>query len=352
VQVTKKRWTSWLLVVSAAMFLVLGATACGGDDDGGGGSSDQIKVGLVTDTGGVDDRGFNEFSINGLEKAEKELDVEQRVYVSQTADDYKPNLEAAVDDGNDLIIAVGFLLAPSTIAVAKENPDVSFAGVDHFYGGTGCQKGGTCTVPNALGMQYPSEESGYLAGVVAALMTKTGVVSTVGGKKIPPVDNWIAGYQQAIKDTKPSVKYLNAYSDNFDDLAKCKEIALDQINQKSDIVFQVAGKCGLGAIDAACEKNVTAIGVDVDQSSQGKCVLVSALKPLESSVFDIIRTFKDGKFKGGTNQFYGVENLQDAALLTDFTKPVPANVQAAVDKAEKDLKAGAIDPPSKPEDVK
>jgi basic membrane protein A len=349
--VRKTRWTSWLLVVSAAMFLAVGATACGGDDDGGGGSSDQIKVGLVTDTGGVDDRGFNEFSINGLEKAEKELDVEQRVYVSQTADDYKPNLEAAVDDGNDLIIAVGFLLAPSTIAVAKENPDVSFAGVDHFYGGTGCQKGGTCTVPNALGMQYPSEESGYLAGVVAALMTKTGVVSTVGGKKIPPVDNWIAGYQQAIKDTKPSVKYLNAYSDNFDDLAKCKEIALDQINQKADVVFQVAGKCGLGALDAACEKNVTAIGVDVDQSSQGKCVLVSALKPLESSVFNIIQTFKDGKFKGGTNQFYGVENLQDAALLTDFTKPVPANVQQAVDKAEKDLKAGAIDPPSDPAKV-
>jgi basic membrane protein A and related proteins len=350
--VRKTRWTSWLLVVSAAMFLAVGATACGGDDNGGGSKSDQIKVGLVTDTGGVDDRGFNEFSINGLEKAEKELDIEKRVYVSQTADDYKPNLDAAVDDGNDLIVAVGFLLAPSTITVAKENPDVSFAGVDHFYGGTGCQKGGTCTVPNALGMQYPSEESGYLAGVVAALMTKTGVVSTVGGKKIPPVDNWIAGYQQAIKDTKPSVKYLNAYSDNFDDLAKCKEIALDQINQKSDVVFQVAGKCGLGALDAACEKNVTAIGVDVDQSSQGKCVLVSALKPLESSVFDIIRTFKDGKFKGGTNQFYGVENLQDAALLTDFTKPVPANVQQAVDKAEKDLKAGAIDPPSKPEDVK
>ncbi len=347
----KKQWTSWLLVVSAAMFLVLGATACGGDDDGGGGSSDQIKVGLVTDTGGVDDRGFNEFTINGLEKAETELDIEKRVYVSQTADDYKPNLEAAVDDGNDLVIAVGFLLAPTTIAVASENPDVSFAGIDHFYGGEGCEKGGTCTQPNALGMQYPSEESGYLAGIVAALMTKTGTVSTVGGKKIPSVDNWIAGFQQAVKDTKPSVKYLNAYSDNFDDLAKCKEIALDQINQKSDVVFQVAGKCGLGAIDAACEKNVTAIGVDVDQSAQGKCVLMSALKPLESSTFDTIRTFKDGKFKGGTNQFFGVENLQDAALLTDFTKPVPANVQAAVDKAEKDLKSGAIDPPSDPAKV-
>jgi basic membrane protein A and related proteins len=96
---------------------------------------------------------------------------------------------------------------------------------------------------------------------------------------------------------------------------------------------------------------VTAIGVDVDQSAQGKCVLMSALKPLESSTFDTIRTFKDGKFKGGTNQFFGVENLQDAALLTDFTKPVPANVQAAVDKAEKDLKSGAIDPPSDPAKV-
>jgi basic membrane protein A and related proteins len=351
-QVRKKRWTAWLLVVSAAMFLAVGATACGGDDDGGGGGGDKVKVGLVTDTGGVDDRGFNEFSINGLERAEKELDIEKRVYVSQSADDYKPNLEAAVDDGNDFIVAVGFLLAPSTIAVAKENPDTSFAGVDHFYGGEGCEKGGTCTVPNALGMQYPSEESGYLAGVVAALMTKTGTVSTVGGKKIPPVDNWIAGYQQAIKDTKPSVKYLNAYSDNFDDLAKCKEIALDQINQKADVVFQVAGKCGLGAIDAACEKNVTAIGVDVDQSSQGKCVLMSALKPLESSVFDVIKSFKDGTFKGGKNNFYGVQQLPDAELLTAFTKPVPANVQAAVDKAEKGLKDGTIDPPSDPAKVK
>jgi basic membrane protein A and related proteins len=349
--VTKKRWTSWLLVVSAAMFLVLGAAACGGDDDGGGGSSDQIKVGLVTDTGGVDDRGFNEFTINGLEKAEKELDIEKRVYVSQTADDYKPNLEAAVDDGNDLVIGVGFLLAPSMIAVASENPDTSFAGVDHFYGGEGCEKGGTCTEPNALGMQYPSEESGYLAGVVAALMSKTGTVSTVGGKKIPSVDNWIAGFQQAVKDTKPSVKYLNAYSDNFDDLAKCKEIALDQIGQKSDVVFQVAGKCGLGALDAACERNVTAIGVDVDQSSQGKCVLMSALKPLETSVFDVIKGFTEDKFTGGKNQFFGVQQLPDAQLLTDFTKPVPANVQQAVDKAEKDLKSGAIDPPSDPAKV-
>jgi basic membrane protein A and related proteins len=346
----KRRMTPWLLLLLAAFALATGAVACGGDDDGGGGDDgDKISVGLVTDTGGVDDRGFNEFSINGLERAEDELDIEKRIYVSQSADDYLPNLTAAAEDGHDLVIAVGFLLAPATIETATKFPDISFAGVDHFYGKEGeedCEKAGTCATPNALGMQYPSEESGYLAGVVAALMTKTGTVSTVGGIKIPPVDNWIAGYQQAVKDTKPSVKLLNQYSDDFDDLAKCKEIALDQISQGSDVVFQVAGKCGLGALDAACERNVTAIGVDVDQSGQGPCVVTSALKPLESSVFDLIETFQNGDFKGGTNNFYGVADLPDAELLTEFHGDVPENVKTAVEEAEKKLKDGTIDPPA------
>ena len=348
---TKKRWVSWLLMVLATLLLAVGAAACGGDDDDGGGEGgDKMKIALVTDTGGVDDRGFNEFSIKGLDKAESELDIEKRVYISQSADDYEPNLTAAAEDGHDLVIAVGFLLAPSTIKVATDFPDISFAGVDHFYGKSGdesgCDKAKTCAVPNALGMQYPSEESGYLAGVVAALTTKSGTVSTVGGIKIPPVDNWIAGYQQAVKDTKPSVKLLNAYSQDFNDPAKCKEIALDQISQGSDVIFQVAGDCGLGAIDAACEKDLTAIGVDADQSAQGDCVLVSALKPLEESVFGVIKTFVDGGFKGGTNAFYGVEQLPDAQLLTDFQKEVPQTVEDSVDKAEKGLKDGTIDPPA------
>jgi basic membrane protein A and related proteins len=337
-----------MAVIASALFLAVGAASCGGDDDGGGGG-DTIKVGLVTDTGGVDDRGFNQFSIAGLDKAEDDLDIEKRVYVSNSADDYEPNLEAAVDDGNDLVVAVGFLLAPSTIKVATANPDVSFAGVDHFYGKPGdaaCEESKTCAVDNALGLQYPSEEAGYLAGIVAALTTKTNTVSTVGGIKIPPVDNWIAGYQAGVKATKPSVKTLNAYSNDFNDAAKCKEIALDQISQGSDVVFQVAGDCGLGAIDAACEKNVTAIGVDADQSAQGDCVLTSALKPLEESVFGVIQTFVDGDFKGGTNAFYGVQDLPDAKLLAPFTPAASQEIQDAVAQAEKGLKDGSIDPPA------
>jgi basic membrane protein A and related proteins len=345
--VSTKRFT-WLLVVVSALFLAVGAASCGGDDDGGGGG-DKIKVGLVTDTGGVDDRGFNQFSIAGLDKAEDELDIEKRVYVSNSADDYEPNLQAAVDDGNDFVVAVGFLLAPTTIKVATANPDVSFAGVDHFYGEPGdaaCEESKTCAVDNALGLQYPSEEAGYLAGIVAALTTKTNTVSTVGGIKIPPVDNWIAGYQAGVKATKPSVKTLNAYSNDFNDAAKCKEIALDQISQGSDVVFQVAGDCGLGAIDAACEKNVTAIGVDADQAAQGDCVLTSALKPLEESVFGVIDTFVKGDFKGGTNAFYGVQDLPDAKLLAPFTPAASQEIQEAVARAETGLKDGTIDPPS------
>src|SRR5918992_826896 len=346
----KRRITPWLLLLLlAALALAIGGVACGDDDDDGGGGEDSISVGLVTDTGGVDDRGFNEFSINGLERAEEELGVEKRIYISQSGDDYLPNLTAAAEDGHDLVIAVGFLLAPATIETATKFPDTSFAGVDHFYGKEGeeaCEEAGTCAVPNALGMQYPSEESGYLAGVVAALMSKTGTVSTVGGIKIPPVDNWIAGYRQGIKDTKPTVKHLNAYSDDFDDLAKCKEIALDQINQGSDVVFQVAGKCGLGALDAACERNVKAIGVDVNQNNQGPCVITSALKPLEESVFDLIQTVQDGQFQGGTNAFYGIADLDDAQLLAEFQGDVPENVRTAVEDAEAKLKDGTIDPPA------
>jgi basic membrane protein A len=177
-------------------------------------------------------------------------------------------------------------------------------------------------------------------------MTKTGTVSTVGGKKIPPVDNWIAGFQAGAKATKPGIKLLNAYSQDFEDLAKCKEIAIDQIDHGSDVVFQVAGKCGLGALDGACEKGKLAIGVDVDQSGVAKCVIASALKPLQTSVYDVIKSFKDGTFKGNTNKFYGVAQLPDAKLLTDYHGNVPQSVKDAVAKADKGLKDGSIKPPA------
>ncbi len=356
------RKVSWVLLLLVACVLALGAVGCGGDDDttdtsgapsesgtDGGTGGEKISVGMVSDTGGLDDRGFNEFSINGFERAQTELGVEGRVYASESADDYLPNLTAAIDDGHDLVVAIGFLIQPSVVEVATEATDVNFAGVDQFYGeepDCGGEGQSPCAVPNVLGLQFPSEEAGYLAGVVAAMMTKTNTVSTVGGISIPPVNNWIAGFRQGAMDTNPDVKLLSAYSQDFVDQAKCKEIALDQIAQGSDVVFQVAGQCGLGALDAACQEGKMAIGVDADQSFAGDCVLTSALKPLELAVFETIQAAQDGTFEGGTNRFFGVEEFPDAELLAPFTDAVPQEVQDAVDAAKEKLISGEIDPPA------
>jgi basic membrane protein A len=354
--VNVKRKLPWLVLLLLALVLAVAAAGCGGDDDEGApatgatdtGAGPAISVGMVSDTGGLDDRGFNEFSINGFERAESELGVTGRVYVSESGDDYLPNLTAAVDDGHDLVIAIGFLIQPSVVEVATEATDVNFAGVDQFYapppdcGGEGQSP---CALPNVLGLQFPSEEAGYLAGVVAAMLTKSGTVSTVGGIKIPPVDNWIAGFRQAVKDTNPDVKLLNAYSQDFVDQAKCKEIALDQIAQGSDLVFQVAGQCGLGALDAACQEGVFAIGVDADQSFAGDCVVTSALKPLELAVFETIKSVQDGTFQGNTNRLFGIEEFPDAELLAPFTADVSQEIQDAVEEAKQKLISGEIDPP-------
>jgi basic membrane protein A and related proteins len=354
--VNVKRKLPWLVLLLLALVLAVAAAGCGGDDDEGApatgatdtGAGPAISVGMVSDTGGLDDRGFNEFSINGFERAESELGVTGRVYVSESGDDYLPNLTAAVDDGHDLVIAIGFLIQPSVVEVATEATDVNFAGVDQFYapppdcGGEGQSP---CALPNVLGLQFPSEEAGYLAGVVAAMLTKSGTVSTVGGIKIPPVDNWIAGFRQAVKDINPDVKLLNAYSQDFVDQAKCKEIALDQIAQGSDLVFQVAGQCGLGALDAACQEGVFAIGVDADQSFAGDCVVTSALKPLELAVFETIKSVQDGTFQGNTNRLFGIEEFPDAELLAPFTADVSQEIQDAVEEAKQKLISGEIDPP-------
>jgi basic membrane protein A len=355
-----------LLIVAVA--LALAAAGCGGDDDeatdtsgapsesgttDGETGGEKISVGMVSDTGGLQDRGFNEFSIAGFERAQTELGVEGRVYVSESADDYLPNLTAAVDDGHDLVIAIGFLIKPSLGEVAAATPDVNFAHVDGDWDDTEgpCEEDDTCVKPNVLGLQFPSEEPGYLAGVGAALTTKSGTVSTVGGIKIPSVDNWIAGFQQGVKDTKPDVKVLNAYSQDFVDQAKCKEIGLDQIAQGSDIIFQVAGLCGLGAIDAACQEGVFAIGVDADQSAAGDCVIFSALKALEVSVFETIQAAQDGTFEGGRNRLFGIEEFPESELITGYTDAVSQETQDEIAAAQEELLSGEIDPPATIEEV-
>jgi basic membrane protein A len=300
-----------LLALIAA--LALGVAACGDDDDdggggGGGGASTEtksIKAGVVTDIGGLNDRSFNFLANKGLEDAESELSTEGRVLLSKSNGDYVPNLTTLATQQYDLIVPVGFLMADATNTVAGKFPNANFAIVD--FPASGLKDKPT----NVQGLLFKEQEAGYLAGYLAALWAKDNgakVISTVGGQKIPPVDHYIAGYQAGAKAAFPGIKTLNGYSQDFVDQAKCKEIALDQISQGSKVVFQVAGQCGLGALDAAKEKGVQGIGVDADQAYLGDHILTSALKKVDVAVFDAIKRSTDGKFAGGTDVIATVEN--------------------------------------------
>ena len=299
-----------LLALLAA--LALGIAACGDDDDGGGGGGGaatteekSIKAGVVTDIGGLNDRSFNFLANKGLEDAQSELGVEGRVLLSKSNGDYVPNLTTLAQQQFDLITSVGFLMGDATNTVASKLPDAKFAIVDFPASGLKDKP------KNVEGLLFKEQEAGYLAGYLAGLWAKDNdakVVSTVGGQKIPPVDHYIAGFQAGAKEASPGIKTLNAYSQDFVAQDKCKEIALDQIAQGSKVVFQVAGQCGLGALDAAKEKGVQGIGVDADQGYLGDHILTSALKKVDVAVFDAIKRVQDGSFKGGTDVIASVEN--------------------------------------------
>jgi len=302
----------FLMAILAALALV--AVACGDDDDddgggGGGGGGEQqaeaIKAGVVTDIGGLNDRSFNSLANKGRKDAESQLGVETRVLVSDSNADYVPNLTTLAQQQFDLIVPVGFLMADATNTVASKLPDAKFAIVDFSAAGLKDKP------KNVEGLLFKEQEAGYLAGYLAGLWAKDNnakVVSTVGGQKIPPVDHYIAGFQAGAKKAFPGIQTLNAYSQDFVDQAKCKEIALDQISKGSKVVFQVAGGCGLGALDAAKQEGVQGIGVDADQGYLGEHILTSALKKVDVAVFDAIKRAQDGTFKGGTDVIHTVEN--------------------------------------------
>jgi basic membrane protein A len=292
--------------------LVLGIAACGGDDDSGGSSSSTtssggkaIKTGLVTDIGGLNDRSFNFLANKGLEDAKSKLGVEGRVFLSKSNGDYIPNLQTSAQQQNDLTISVGFLMGDATATVAKKFPQNQFAIVDFS---ASALKG---TPKNVEGLLFKEQEAGYLAGYLAGLWAKDNnadTVSTVGGQKIPPVDHYIAGFQKGATDANPKIKTLNGYSQDFVDQAKCKEIALNQIAQGSKVVFQVAGQCGLGALDAAKEKGVQGIGVDADQAYLGDQIMTSALKKVDVAVYNEVKAVQEGAFKGGANTVFDVKS--------------------------------------------
>ncbi len=337
------------LILAVGSFAV---AACGSSDNGGSTSSSaststaaaapaakKIKVGLVTDIGGLNDRSFNALANKGVKDAEAKLGITDRVLLSKSNADYVPNLSTLAQQNYDLVIAVGFLMADATEKVAGKFPDVKFAIIDSSAAGMKSKP------TNVEGLLFSEQEAGYLVGYLSGLYAKDNSATTigsVGGLKIPPVDHYIAGFQAGAKAADPSIKTLNGYSQDFVDQAKCKEIALDQISKGSKVEFQVAGQCGLGVLDAAKEKSVQGIGVDADQAYLGPQVFTSALKKVDVAVFNAIKGVQADKYTGGQDV---INSVQSGGIgygkLNATAEKYADQVKAIQDK----LAAGEIDVP-------
>jgi basic membrane protein A and related proteins len=338
------------IALAGCVALALGVAACGSSNDNKSSSSSsstgtsstpasqgkKIKVGLVTDIGGLNDRSFNHLAYVGLQRAEKELGIQGRVLTSKSNADYTPNLTTLAQQNYDLIIPVGFLMADATTAVAKQAPNAKFAIVD--VDATSLKGKPT----NVEGLLFKEQEAGYLAGYLAGLYAKDNnvkVISSVGGQKIPPVDHYIAGYQAGAKAADPGIQTLNGYSQDFVAQDKCKEIALNQIAKGAGVVFQVAGQCGLGALDAAKEKGKQGIGVDADQGYLGSYILTSAQKKVDVAVFNAIKAAQQGQFQGGQDI---VNDLQNNGVGFGTLNAQGKKYASQLQKVAADIKSGKI----------
>ena len=308
----------------------------------------QYKIGLVTDIGGLNDKSFNHLAYVGLQKAITDFNVNGVVKESKTGDDYIPNLTNFASTGYDLVIGVGFLMQEAVGTVSGQFPTIHFAIID----GAGTDaKGNDLQHANVQSLYFREQDAGAMVGVISGMLEKQGklknnkgVISAVGGVSIPPVDHYIAGYKWAATMEDPGIKVLVGYSNDFTDPAKCKGVAQGQINGGSDVVFQVAGGCGLGALQAAGQAGVKSIGVDADQKDADPSVIASALKKVDVATYTAIKNVVDGKFTAGALTF-DIQNDGAGYQLDNFA--LPADILAEVTKIHDEIKAGTLTPPDK-----
>jgi basic membrane protein A len=347
------------LTVGLVLVLVAGLTlavASVGSAKSTATAATPVKVAVVTDIGGLNDKGFNSLSNVGLERAKRVLGVDGRVFITQTAADRLPNLTAAAQQGYNLVIGVGFLMFDPLGKVPPTFPDTKFAGVDVPYGFT-ADTAKLSSIPNLRGIQFREQEAGCLVGNIAGLEAKRlpgrDVISAVGANNVPAIVRFIAGYGFCAKRANPAVRVLVNYAKDptFANQAKCRATALSQIARGSKIVFQVAGQCGLGALDAAKRKGVWGIGVDADQSFLGAHMLTSATKRVDVSVYDTINDYiKSGSaFKGAYDKVYDAKN--GGVGYGKLSPRLPASARKAYTKSTNALlnliKSGKVKPPEK-----
>jgi len=324
----------WLLVVSL-MVLSLVLAACGGEEGG--------KVCAVLDTGGENDRSFNEFTLKGAREAAAEEGLEFAHIVSEAETDYEKNIENFVNEGCGLIITVGFLMGDSTAASARANPDVKYAIVDYAYAPEDYEG----DLSNVTSLMFSEDEVGYLAGVLAGCMSESGVIGSVSGMEIPPVVKFVTGYQTGAASQNPDIETFNVYIPDFNDPATGKQAGEQMISDGADIIFGVGGNTGNGGLLAAHEAGLFGIGVDVDQyftyPEVQASLLTSAAKNMDVAAGDAVRAFNDGTLEGGIQLGTVANNGIGLAPYHDLDSSIPDECKAAVQDAQEGLSDGSIE---------
>ena len=356
----KKNVKKFAIILTAIMLLSFSIIGCGGNKvenstdtskTGDVTPKSNIKVGIVLSTGGKGDKSFNDAAIEGLELAKKELGIAYKdIQPKNVADDEK-SLEFLAKEGYNLVFAVGFMQQEALAKVAPKYPNVKFAIIDSEYGDK--------TPPNVIGLVFKEHEGSFLAGVLAASMTKTKIVGFVGGMDMALIHRFEGGFQAGVKYIIPDAKILSAYAGTdgsaFNNPDKGKEIALDMISKGADIIYHAAGGTGQGVFEACSTKGIKAIGVDSNQNwVKPGTVIASMLKRVDVAVGNTVKSVADGSYKGGITKVFGLP--EDGVALTDLNVLTPEETigESAEDQKKiKDLKDSIPDEvKTKIEDIK
>ncbi|AIM17729.1 MULTISPECIES: BMP family protein [Neobacillus] len=352
----KKRKIGMALSMVLTAGTLLGA--CGKADDNGGEKGgekkDNFSVAMVTDVGGVDDKSFNQSAWEGLQNFGKENGLEKGKggydYIQSKSDaDYATNLNTLVRQDFDLVYGIGFLMQAAVEEIAQQQKDAHFAIVD-----------AEVKQPNVASILFKEQEAAFLAGVAAALTTKTNHIGFIGGMEIPVIERFESGFLAGVKAAKPDVQVDVQYAGAFDKAEVGQSIASKMYSSGADVIFHAAGATGNGLFKEASDrkakapdKDFWAIGVDRDQADMGpEIVLTSALKRVDVAVQDLATKAKDGNFPGGEIVLYGLQ--EDGVGLAPINDKVAnkADIESAVKDWIEKIKSGEVKVPGTREELK
>lgn len=328
-----KKILSLGIVLSLTTSMLIGCSSNNSKDEK---STQDLKITMVSDIGGINDQSFNQSAWEGLKMAEKELGVNVEVIESKQASEYAQNVETAIDNDSDLVIGIGFQMDAAISDAAKHYPDQKFAIIDHSY---------EEQPKNVNSIMFNAEEASYLVGLIAGKKTETGKVGFIGGTRNPIIESFEYGFLAGVDASGNDVTALRQYADTYSDASKGKAIANQMHKDNVDVIFTAAGDTGSGAIEAARENNKMAIGVDKDQNSLApQNVITSAIKRVDMVVFNTIKDLVNGEFKGGEVSVYGLKEDGVGIAPTTEKNVDPEIIEFVKEQSEK-IKNGEIKVP-------